>query len=218
MPSPRPRSTRQAWAGREYAAGAVVRVNPVVGAWRWRYELAGAAALAAGWVALGTAAGIGLAAGLATALAFTACSTRGRRFISARAWGVVTPHRVRVGCAQAWIHTRYGKLPAVLRTKRQPFGESVYLWCRAGTSAADFASARKLLTAACWAHDVRVSRHLRHAQLVRLDVIRREPSGEAIRAPWLASTDTARPPVSVPPPRDPAYAGEAPGEDPHARR
>lgn len=38
--------------------------------------------------------------------------------------------------------------PVLLVTRSQPRGERVYLWCRAGISAADFSSARELLTAA----------------------------------------------------------------------
>ena len=80
------------------------RANPVVATWRWRYELAAAAGLAAAWIALGTTAAAALTGGLAATLALTACFPRGRRFLAARAWCIVTPHRVRTGCAQAWIH------------------------------------------------------------------------------------------------------------------
>jgi hypothetical protein len=137
--------------------------------------------LAAGWIALGPVAGAVIAAGLAAALiVMAACWPQGRRFLVARAWCIVTPHRVRVGCAQAWIHSRSGKIPAVLLTGRLSFGERVYLWCRAGTSADDLSSARKLLAAACWADDIRVTRHPRYAHLVTLDVIRRgQPGGPA---------------------------------------
>ena len=98
-----------------------------------------------------------------------------RRYLVARAWCIITPHRVRVGCAQAWIHSRRGKIPVVLLTTRQPFGERVHIWCRAGTSAIDFTSALLLLTAACWARDIRVSGNERFAQLMTVDVIRRLP-------------------------------------------
>ena len=46
-----------------------------------------------------------------------------RRRFTARAWCVITPHRVRTGCAQAWIHTRDGHLPVVLYTVPAGFGE-----------------------------------------------------------------------------------------------
>ena len=181
MPSPRPRSTRQAQAGWEYAFGSVARANPIVAAWRWRYELAAAAGLSAAWLALGIATAAWLTAGIVALLIITACFTPGRRFLAARMWCIVTPHRVRAGCVQGWIHSRYGKLPVIWMTRSQPFGERVYLWCRAGISAVDFSSARDLLTAACWAKDVQVSHHLRYAHLVALDVIRREPPADAER-------------------------------------
>ena len=145
MPSPRPASSRQARAGLEYALGGVARANPLVAMWRWRYELAVLAGLAAIWLALDTATAAWLTAGLAVVLAGIACFPAGRRFLLARIWCIVTAHRVRAGCAQAWIHSRYGKLPIIVLTRRQPFGERVYLWCRAGISAADFVP-----PASCW--------------------------------------------------------------------
>jgi hypothetical protein len=213
MPSPRPASTRQARAGLEYAFGSVARANPIVAAWRWRYELAMVSALAAIWLGLAPAAAIWLTAGLAGALAGLACFPAGRRFLAARTWCIITPHRVRAGCAQAWIHSRYGKLPIIVLTRRQPFGERVYLWCRAGISAADFSSASKLLAAACWAQDVQVSHHARYAHLVALDVIRREPPAEWSGHPWYdAGTPSGS--LAVPAPREPAddafWLGEPP--------
>jgi hypothetical protein len=216
MPSPRPASTREARAALGYAITTVSRANPIVATWRWRYELVVAAALAAAGIALGTAAAAALTGGLAATLALTACFPRGRRFLAARAWCIVTAHRVRTGCAQAWIHSRYGKLPFILWTQSRPSGERVYLWCRAGTEAADFSSARELLTAACMAKDIRVSRHARSAHLIALDVIRREPPAGRKRHPWY---DTGRPSgsLTIPAPREPAdtyWLSEPPGDQP----
>ena len=215
-PSRRPGSTRQARAGFEYAMGTVARANALVAAWRWRHELAATAGLAAMWAILGTTVAAALTAGLATALVLAACTARGRRLLVARWWCIVTPHRVRTGCAQTWIHSRNGKIPIVLLTRRQPLGERVYLWCRAGTSAADFRSARKALAAACWAEDVQVHRHARYAHVVALDVIRREPPAESSGQPWF---DVGMPTGSldVPAPRqsgDDAYwTGEPPAKN-----
>lgn len=213
MPSPRPANSRQARAGLEYALGGVARANPLVAMWRWRYELAVLAGLAAIWLALDAAAAAWLTAGLAVVLAGTACFPAGRRFLLARIWCIVTAHRVRAGCAQAWIHSRYGKLPIIVLTRRQPFGERVYLWCRAGISAADFSSASKLVAAACWAQDIQVSRHARYAHLVALDVIRREPPAEWSGHPWY-DTGTPSGSLAVPAPREPAddayWLGEPP--------
>lgn len=179
MPSPRPRSTRQALAGLQYALGTVAPPNPLVFAWRWRYELSLGIGLPVTLVALGgipvMLATLGTLAVLVGAALVWAPA---RRHLIARAWCIITPHRVRVGCAQAWIHSRRGKIPIVLLTTRQPFGERVHLWCRAGTSAIDFTSARPLVTAACWARDIRVSGNERFAQLITVDVIRHSPPGE----------------------------------------
>jgi len=214
MPSPRPASTRQARAGLDYALGTVARANPFTAAWRWRWELAGVTAFAAVWLALDTLVAAGLTAGVTAALGLAACFGPGRRFLAARVWCIATPHRVRAGCVHAWIHSRYGKLPYVLLTRSQPFGERVYLWCRAGISAADFSSARKLLAAACWARDVQVSQHARYAHVVALDVIRREPAVPWSGQPWY---DTGRPDgsLSTPAPREPADDHFWVGEPPH---
>ena len=91
MPSPRPASSRQARAGLEYALGGVARANPLVAMWRWRYELAVLAGLAAIWLALDTATAAWLTAGLAVALAGIACFPAGRRFLLARS-GASSPH------------------------------------------------------------------------------------------------------------------------------
>src|SRR5579859_4563237 len=167
IPSPRPRSTRQALAGLQYALGTVAPPNPLVLFWRWRYELVLGIGLPAALIVLG-----GLSVALITLAALSVLVgaallwASARRYLLARAWCVITPHRVRTGCAQAWIHSRDGKLPIVLLTTRQPFGERVYLWCRAGTSAIDFTSASLLLMTACWARDIRVAASRRYPQLI----------------------------------------------------
>jgi hypothetical protein len=214
MPSPRPATTREAQAALQYAIGTVSRANPVVATWHWRYELAAAAALAAPWIALGTAAAAGLTGGLGATLVLTACFSRGRRFLAARAWCIVTAHRVRTGCAQAWIHTRYGKLPLILWTRSRPSGELVYLWCRAGTSAADFSSARELLAAACMAKDIKVSQHARYAHLIMLDVIRCESPAAWNGHPWYDIGSPNGSPA-IPSPREPANDAYWLGEPPH---
>ena len=99
----------------------------------------------------------------------------------------------------------------------RPSGERVYLWCRAGTSAADFSSASKLLAAACMAKDIKVSQHARYAHLIALDVIRREAPAEWNGHPWY-DTGTPSGSPTIPAPREPAdddfWLGEPPGEEP----
>jgi len=177
-PPPRLRSRRQALGPVAAALGSVARPNPFVVAWRWRWELMLAAGVPLAAVLIASTLGpwaLLLGGGLMAAVALWSPT---RQSLVAWVWCIITPHRVRTGCAEAWIHSRRGKLPAALRTTRQPFGERVYLWCRAGTSAQDFESARPTLISACWAQDIQVTVSLRHAHLVTLDVIRRPAFGE----------------------------------------
>ena len=208
MPLDRPRNSGPRQAGLYYEWVTVARANPAVAAWRWRYELGLLSALAVAFAGLGLVAGLVAIANTAGLLGMLAALFPAlRRHLAARFWCVVTPHRVRAGCVHGWIHSRYGKIPVILLTTRQPFGERVYLWCRAGTTASDFAAARELLATACWADDVRVWRGERHAQLVYLDVIRRlreyGPGGPA-QGDWTPADDppAAPSPASGSPPAD----------------
>jgi hypothetical protein len=165
--------------GREFGRSLVrrARPNPLVVLWRWRYEiglsLVVAAAVTASSRALGWPWTVGSCVTLVSGLLGR---PEVRRWSVVRAWCVITQHRVRVGCAHAWIHSRSGKLPAVLWTSPEDRGERVVLWCRAGTAAADLEAARHLLAAACWARDVEVTGDPEHAQIVVLHVVRRPVS------------------------------------------
>jgi hypothetical protein len=148
---------------------------PMIGAiWRWRYELALAAGIAVAvsvlLLAVGTAGTI-----IAASALLGAFGPPWRETQTAFLWRIVTPHRLRSGFAQAGIQSRRGRLPLVVRTTSELFGERVTVWCPAGTSADDLQSARTLLRAACWAADVRILPGQRHSHLVTVDVIRRGP-------------------------------------------
>jgi hypothetical protein len=174
MPEPRPRNTKQFLAVLQYALITVARPNPLVLAWRWRYELAiGFGVPALLFALLGIRGMLDALAAMTVLIGVAIVWSPSRHYLADRAWCVITPHRVRVGCVHGWIHSRHGKIPVVLLTTRQPFGERVHLWCRAGTCSADFASALPLLVAACWASGIRVTGHQRFAHLIMLDVIRR---------------------------------------------
>jgi hypothetical protein len=97
-----------------------------------------------------------------------------RRWLIAHARCIITAHRIRTGCAQAWIQTRYGKLPIILLTSPRPYGERAYIWCPAGISLEDFEDARDLLRSACWASDIKAMSSSRYSHIVILDVIRYE--------------------------------------------
>jgi hypothetical protein len=103
------------------------------------------------------------------ALALPAGRVRLRR----RFWCTLTEHRLRTGLARARVHAPSGRLPSLVRTRPTPHGERVTLWCPAGLSAQDVRAARHLLLAACWARDLQVRSHPRHAHLVDVDVVRR---------------------------------------------
>ena len=158
----------------------VAAPNLLVAAWRWRYEIvliAGlSASLAAAIISFGAVPTI---VAMIVIIVTILCWPTARQFAADRAWCIITPHRVRVGCAEGLIYSSRGKIPVILRTSHQALGERVLLWCRAGTCADDFISARAVLTAACWAQDVTVFVDAHNAHLVILDVIRRPP-GELV--------------------------------------
>ena len=155
----------------------VAAPNLLGAAWNWRYELALVSGLSAGLAAAIISFGAVPTIVAATVVTLTAlCWPMSRRFAVDRVWCIITPHRVRVGCAEGLIYSSRGKIPIILWTSHQAFGERVLLWCRAGTSADDFVSARTVLAAACWAQDVAIFFDIEHTQLVTLDVIRRPPA------------------------------------------
>jgi len=155
----------------------VAAPNLLVVAWRWRYEIALISGLSIGLTAAITS--VGAVPTIVAVIVITltiSCWPMARRFAVDRAWCIITPHRVRAGCAEGLIYSSRGKIPIILWTSHQAFGERVLLWCRAGTSADDFVSARTILATACWAQDVAIFFDADHTQLVTLNVIRRPPT------------------------------------------
>jgi len=204
MASGRPRRPNDPsiMASVEAAVSSVSRAGLPGRLWHWRYELALMAGLPLAALAIGYTLGLGwLIAMAATALAVMGAVLAwrpARRWLIARAWCVITPHRVRTGCVHAWVQTRDGRLPIVLYTAPADFGERVMLWCRAGITAGDFEGARDILRAACWASDVRVVVNDRRSHIVVLEVIRRLPpgrpaEGDRVTPGWPYLTDRAEP-------------------------
>ena len=181
MASGRPRQPNDPsiMASVETAMSTVARPALIARVWHWRYELGLIAGVVLGTVGIGITLGpgwlIAAAAAMMAVLAAALSWPRSRQRIIARAWCVITPHRVRTGCAHAWIQTRDGRLPVVLYTVPAHFGERVWLWCRAGITAGDLQAARDVLRSACWASDVRVVLNDRRSHIVVLEVIRRHP-------------------------------------------
>ena len=97
-----------------------------------------------------------------------------RRFITRRAWCVLSRHRIQKVCFETRMHTRSGRLPLVLRIHPTKVGERALIWCRAGICAADFEAHVPEIAAACYARQARVEGNKRWAQLVQLDIVRRD--------------------------------------------
>ena len=202
MASGRPRQPNDpsVFASVEAALSTVPRPSILGFAWQWRYELA----IGAGMPAAATAIGLTLGASWLIAAAVTATGLLtaallwppAKDRLKARAWCVITEHRIRTGCAHAWVQSRNGRLPIVIRTKPAESGERVTLWCRAGITADDLTAARDIIATACWAREVRVIPSARRRHIVTLDVIRRIPSDRDLPRsqtvpswPYLARSD-----------------------------
>ena len=125
--------------------------------WRWRYEVGAVGSILLIWWSCAVATGGLVALTLMSAsLALVAAVGPIRRSVLAAAWGVITPHRVRLACAEAGVVSPRGKLPAVMLTRRESYGERVYLWCPSGLGANDVSAARRAIAVVCWATEVRV--------------------------------------------------------------
>ncbi|MCA1603037.1 MAG: hypothetical protein LC776_15850 [Acidobacteria bacterium] len=149
------------------------RPNPIILVWRWRYEIALLTGLPLTLAALVEAIGPNGAVLTATVLTTVLIGwSPARRQLAARAWCIVTPHRLRRGCAQAFICTHRGRLPAILWCAPKLYGEQVLLWCPAGVVAEDFIRARHVLASACYAAEIAVVTHPKYRHLVILGVIR----------------------------------------------
>ncbi len=140
--------------------------------WRWRWEIGIIVGLAAVLTFLITRLGWLTAPVVVAIAAVVAGWPEARYWLLAHIRCIVTAHRVRTGLAQAWIQTRSGRLPVILLTRPECYGERVYIWCPAGISLEDFDDAADVLCAACWATDIVVSASERYAHIVILDVVR----------------------------------------------
>jgi hypothetical protein len=100
-----------------------------------------------------------------------------RRFIIGRAWCVLSRHRIQRVCFETRMHTRSGRLPLVLRITPTKVGERALIWCRAGICADDFEAHAAEIAASCLARQARIEGNRRWAQLVQLDIVRRDNLG-----------------------------------------
>lgn len=141
--------------------------NPLVVLWRWRYELALLIAIPLAVHAFGL---LSLTAGVIPVAAVLWPPAR------SEVWGrircVVTAHRIRVGFVEAYVANRRGRIPPILWCAPAPFGERVWVWCRAGITPADLERGRAVIATACWAADVVVRPRAASPHWVLLEVIR----------------------------------------------
>ena len=143
--------------------------------WRFRTELTVLLATAAGTWELAKAVTLGWAAIiLATVTLVVMAVPPSRRQVIRRTWCVLSRHRIQRVCFETRMHTRSGRLPLVLRITPTKVGERALIWCRAGISAADFEAHAAEIAAACYARQARIEPNRRWAQLVWVDIVRRD--------------------------------------------
>jgi hypothetical protein len=97
-----------------------------------------------------------------------------RRFVVRRAWCVISRHRLQRVFFETRMHTRSGRLSLILRIRPTKVGERAWVWCRAGICFEDLEAHTGEIAAACYAREARVERSKRWAQLVSIDIVRRD--------------------------------------------
>jgi hypothetical protein len=143
--------------------------------WRFRTELSALLAALGGIWELAKAVTVTWAAIIIAALALAVVTVSPiRRLAVRRAWCVLSRHRIQRACFETRMHTRSGRLPLILRITPTEVGERALIWCRAGICAADFEAHAPEIAAACYARQVRIEGHRRWAQLVQVDIVRRD--------------------------------------------
>jgi hypothetical protein len=143
--------------------------------WRFRTELTALLVTAGATWELAKAITLAWAMIIIAALALAVVAVPPiRRVAVRRAWCVLSRHRIQRVCFETRMHTRSGRLPLVLRITPTEVGECALIWCRAGICAADFEAHAPEIAAACYARQARIEGHRRWAQLVQLDIVRRD--------------------------------------------
>ena len=143
--------------------------------WRMRTELAVLAVSASAFLALTRALPIAWAYVIFGAAAvLTALLPWPRRFAIRRAWCVISRHRLQRVFYETRMHTRSGRLSLILRIHPTEVGERALIWCRAGICFEDFEAHTGEIAAACYAREARIERSKRWAQIVVVNIVRRD--------------------------------------------
>ena len=120
-----------------------------------------------------------------------------RRFIIRRAWCVISRHRLQKVFYETRMHSRSGRLSLILRIHPTQVGERALIWCRAGICFEDFEAHTGEIAAACYAREARIERSKRWAQLVQVNIVRRDTlAAHTVIASGLASKVPAVPVAS----------------------
>ena len=97
-----------------------------------------------------------------------------RRFVVRRAWCVISRHRLQRVFFETRMHTRSGRLSLILWIRPTEVGERAWVWCRAGICSEDLEAHTGEMAAACYAREARVAKSPRWAQLVVVNIVRRD--------------------------------------------
>ncbi|MEV4390470.1 hypothetical protein [Nonomuraea sp. NPDC049607] len=111
---------------------------------------------------------------LSSAVSVPAATRTGRNWAVAHFWCVVSRHRLQRVCLETTMHTRAGRIPLVLWITPSARGEKALVMTRAGISAEEFEAYAEEIAAACWARSATVHRHRDRAQLLVVEIVRRD--------------------------------------------
>ncbi|GGP12380.1 hypothetical protein LDL08_19505 [Nonomuraea glycinis] len=141
---------------------------------------------------------------LSSAISAPAATRTGRNWVMAHVWCVISRHRLQRVCLETTMHTRAGRIPLVLWITPTRTGEKALILTRAGISAEEFDAYSEEIAAACWARNSLVFRHHRRANLVIVEIVRRDEVAGAVspgldrlygRRAWVAlRSDLEEPP------------------------
>ena len=171
------------------AAGSVVFVIafcwPAIRAlWHWLFEITATSAVLATYTLLSGVMNAWWALAVMV-LAFGGPFTYppARHRIIALSWCVITRHRLRLCFIEFIKGIGDGRLPLTLIARPTPAGERVWVWLRSGLSFSDLEGRYDKIAVATWATEVRATRHVKYAALVRVDITRRNTLANTVVSP-----------------------------------
>jgi hypothetical protein len=148
--------------------------------WRRRTELLASSAVWIVWIHIGlTMLLIGL--GLAVVLVLAVVPVRRR--VLARLMCTLMRHRLYALFHSDRLHNRRGQVPFILSVRPTPTGSKAVLWCRPGICVDDLTARMEEIAAACWARTSRITRSVRFAHVVTIEIVRRDSLAAAHLVP-----------------------------------